>query len=201
MKNLLDRLAFLTGETVLGTLIAVLSVLIALSSYNSAIAGSEQTKHNMLSSQAMTEASSDYLTANQMIVYDYTMYDGWFTAEDDEKAEYYQFNFSDELQAAIAADENNPFSEAYYDAMYAEPNKLFDEAYDLFVLAEEFSTRGDLMQLTALLAALGLAFAAWASLVAREGNMRLLFSLMAIIMLVVSIISYLMVPVVVGIPL
>lgn len=201
MKNLLDRLAFLTNEIVLGTLIAVLSILIALASYNSAIAGSEQTKHNMLSSQATTDASSEYLTANQMIVYDYTMYDGWYTAEDEEKAEYYQFNFSDELQAAIAADDNDPFSPAYYEAMYAEPNKLFDEAYDLFILAEQFSSRGDAMQLVALFAALGLAFAAWGSLVAREGNMRLLFSLMAIIMLVVSIIRYLMIPVVVGISL
>jgi len=201
MKNLLDRISFLTGETVLGTLIAILSVLVALASFNSAIAGSEQTKHNMLSSQATTDASSEYLTANQMIVYDYTMYDGWFTADDDEKAEYYEFNFSDELRAAIVADENNPFSEAYYEAMYAEPNKLFDEAYDLFILAEKFSTRGDLMQLVALLAALGLAFAAWASLLPRESKIRLLFSLMAIIMLAVSIIRYLQVPVVVGITL
>lgn len=201
MKNLLDRLSFLTGETVLGTLIAVLSVLVALASFNSAIAGSEQTKHNMLSSQATTDASSEYLTANQMIVYDYTMYDGWYTADDDEKAEYYQFNFSDELQAAIAADENNPFSEAYYEAMYAEPNRMFDEAYDLFILAEQFSSRGDAMQLVALLAALGLAFAAWASLLPRESNIRLLFSLMAIIMLAISIYRYLLIPTVIGISL
>lgn len=201
MKNLFERLFFLTGENVLGTLIAVLSVLIALSSYNSAIAGSEQTKHNMLSSQATTDASSEYLTANQMIVYDYTMYDGWYTTADEEKAEYYEFNFSDELKAAIAADENDPFSAAYYDAMYAEPNKMFDEAYDLFILAEQFSSRGDAMQLVAMLAALGLAFAAWASLVAREGNMRLLFSVLSIIMLVVSVVRYLLIPTVVGISL
>jgi hypothetical protein len=45
-----------------------------------------------------------------------------------------------------------------------------------------------------LIMALGLAFAAWASLLSSESNMRLFFSALAVIMLVFGLISYLGVP-------
>lgn len=47
-----------------------------------------------------------------------------------------------------------------------------------------------------LIMALGLAFAAWASLGKEESNMRSLFSLLAVITLVIGVGYYLLVPVV-----
>ena len=47
-----------------------------------------------------------------------------------------------------------------------------------------------------LIMALGLAFAAWASLLKEESNMRLLFSALAILTLVAGVITYMSVPVV-----
>ena len=49
-----------------------------------------------------------------------------------------------------------------------------------------------------LIMALGLAFAAWASLLKEESNMRLLFSAFALITLLAGIVTYLGVPVVVA---
>lgn len=196
MKSLLARLSFLSGEFVLGTLVAVLSVLAAVSGYQSSMADSDQTKYNVQGQQMLTDANAEYLSANQMIVYDYSMYDGWYTADTDEKAEYYQSSYSEELQASIAANEEDPFSEAYYTAMYAEPQGMFDESDRLFDLAENFNERGDALQLIMLVSALGLALAAWAALLKPESPVRLVFALFSIGLLAYSIVLYVSVPVV-----
>jgi hypothetical protein len=201
MKNLLDRLSFFAHEVTLGVLIAALSIIVALASYHSAIAGSEETKHNMISIQAMTDANGEYVSANQFIIYDYTLYDSYYTSDlGSDKEEYYMSSFSETLLADLDSGADL-FSEAYYDAMNAEADALFDKANDTFRIAQEFSTRGDLMQLTAMFATLGLVFAGWASLNSEDSKIRLLFGILASVLLVVSIISYLMVPAVVGITL
>ncbi len=192
-----DRLRILASELILGTLIALLSVLTALSGYQSSMADSDQTKYNVQGQQMLTDANAEYLTANQLIVYDYTLYDGYYTADTQEKSDYYEENFSDELQAAIGADAEDPFSDAYYDAVYLDANDLFDQADDLFQLAEDFNERGDALQLVMLFMALGLAFSAWASLLKEESNLRILFAIFSIAMLVLGLVLYFGVPTVV----
>jgi len=198
MQNIQARLKVLSSEFILGSLVAILSVFAAFSGYQSSMADSDQIKFNVQGQQMLTDANAEYLTANQMIVYDYTMYDGWYTTEDDEKAEYYQFNFSQELQSAIDINPEEPFGDAYYEAMYVEPQSMFDEADRLFQLAEEYNERGDALQLILLVSALGLAFAAWASLHKEDSLVRLVFAILSIIVLIYSIILYLAVPVVVS---
>lgn len=192
-KNILQ---LVSSEVVLGSLVAILSVLTAVAGYQSSMADSEQTKYNVQGQQMLTDANAEYLTANQMIVYDYSMYDGWYTADTDEKAEYYQDSFSEELQTSITDNEEDPFSDAYYEAMYAEPNDMFDESDSLYDLAEEFNERGDGLQLIMLISAMGLAFAAWASLLKDESKVRVVFAILSIVMLIYSIVLYLGVPVV-----
>jgi hypothetical protein len=193
----MSRLNFLGKELVLGILIVVLSIFTAVSSYQSSMSDSEQTKYNVLGQKELTDANAEYLTANQMIVYDFTMYDGWFTAESEDKEEYYQTNFSDELLASMASGEENAFNDAYYEAMYAEPNGMFAQADVYYGIAEEFNNRGDKLQLVMLIMALGLAFVAWASLLKEESNMRILFSGLSILMLIYGLFTYLTVPTVV----
>jgi len=43
------------------------------------------------------------------IVYDFSMYDGWYTADTEDKEVYYQESYSQELQDAIAANPEDPF--------------------------------------------------------------------------------------------
>lgn len=190
------RLKILSSELVLGTLVAILSILTAVSGYQTSMADGDQTKYNVQGQQKLTDANAEYLTANQMIVYDYSLFDGYYTAEDEERSEYYRSSFSPELQASIEANPDDPFSDAYYEAMYQEPSAIFEEADALFKKAEEFDQRGGALQLVMLVSALGLAFAAWASLLKEDSPVRLIFAIFAIGLFIYSIFLYLQVPVV-----
>jgi hypothetical protein len=198
MNGIFSKLHFLGSELILGSLIAILSVFTAVSAYQGSMSDSDQTKYNVQGQQRLTDANAEYLTANQLIVYDYQLYDGWFTTDDEEKAAYYEANYSEELQNAIAANPDDIFNETYYNAMYAEANALFDESDALFEKAEEFNARGDALQLVMLITALGLAFAAWASLLKEESKMRILFAVFSIFMFAYGLITYLGVPTIAG---
>jgi hypothetical protein len=184
-------LRFLGNEIVLGTLIALLSVFTAVASYQGSIADSKQNENEVKGMQSLNDGNAEYLSANQFIVYDFSMYDGWYTADTADKEEYYQASYSEELQNAIAADPENPFSEEYYNAMYTSANEYWTVSDESFEKAGQWDNRGDGLQAVMLVMALGLAFAAWGSLLKEESNLRLLFSALAIIMLVWGIVSYL----------
>lgn len=191
-------LRFLGNELVLGTLIALLSVFTAIASYQGSIADSKQNESEVKAVQQLNDGNAEYLSANQFIVYDYTMYDGWYTTESDDKAAYYEANYSDALQNAITANPDDPFGEAYYAEMYTEANNYWKDSDANYELASQWDNRGDGLQLVMLVMALGLAFAAWASLLKEESKMRLLFAALAVITLVIGVIAYLGVPTVVG---
>jgi type II secretory pathway pseudopilin PulG len=191
-------LRFLGSEIILGTLIALLSVLTAVASWQGSIADSKQNESEVRAMQQLNDGNAEYLSANQFIVYDYTMYDGWYTTDSEDKAAYYEASYSEELQNAIATNPDEPFSDEYYAAMYASANGYWDESDANFELAGQWDNRGDGLQLVMLVMALGLAFAAWASLLKEESNMRLLFSVFAIITLVIGVITYLNVPTVIS---
>ena len=95
--------------------------------------------------------------------------------------------------------ERNPdavWDDQYYDEMYADANAYFDESDANFAKAGEWNDRGDGLQVVLMIVALGLAFAAWASLLKEESNMRVLFALFALLTLVIGIIQYLAIPMV-----
>ena len=192
----MKALRFLSNEFFLGTLIAVLSVFTAFASWQGSIADSKQNENEILAMQKLSDGNAEYLSANQFIVYDYTMYDGWYVADTADKEEYYQSSYSEALQNSIAANPDDPVSNAYYDAMYADSYAYWDESDAAFETAGEYDNRGDGLQLVMLILALGLAFAAWASLAKEESNMRLAFAILAVAMLVLGVIFYLGVPVV-----
>lgn len=187
-------LGFLGNEFFLGTMIALLSVFTAISSYQGAMADSEQNKFEILGMQYLNDGNAEYLTSNQYISQDYSYYDNWFLNVDERPdiAEYYEFNFSPELQAAIERDPTTVWDDEYYDAMYAVPADLFDQSDINFEIGAEWDERGDQLQLVMLVMALGLAFAAWASLMSVENNMRYMFALLGLITLIGGIASYIL---------
>lgn len=190
-------LRFLGNEFFLGTLIALLSVFTAVASYQGGMADSKQNEFEIKGMKELNDGNAEYLRANQMIVYDYTMFDGWYTADTADKEEYYQASYSQELQDSIAANPDEPFSEAYYDAMYADSYAYWNDSDADFDTAGQWDERGDGLQAVGLTLALGLAFAAWGSLAKEESKMRLIFSLLGVVMLILGLISYLGVPAVV----
>lgn len=187
-------LRLLGSEIVLGTLIAVLSVFTAVASYQGALADGGQNENEILGMKNLNDGNAEYLRANQDIVYDYTMFDGWYTAESEEKAAYYEANYSEQLQNSIAANPDDPFSDAYYEAMRAEAYGYWEASDTAFEKAGAWNERGDKLQLVMMIMALGLAFAAWASLLKDESRMRLLFAVLALATLILGIIFYLGVP-------
>jgi hypothetical protein len=189
-------LRFFGNEFVLGTMIALLSVFTAVASFQGSMADSKQNESEVSGMKNLNDGNAEYLRANQFIVYDYQMFDGWYIADTPEKEEYYQSSYSQQLQDAIAADPENPFSDAYYDSMYADSYTYWDVSDASFETAGAWDNRGDGLQLVVLTMALGLAFAAWASLAKEESNMRYGFGALALVMLILALVFYLRVPVV-----
>lgn len=191
--------SFLASEVALGTLIALLSVSTAIASYQGAMADSEQNKYEILGMQNLNDGNAEYLTANQEITQDYSYYDNWYLNVDErpEIAEYYEGDFSQALQDAIARDDGI-WDETYYTDMYATASELFDESDTNFGIGSQYDEKGDQLQLVMLIMALGLALAAWGSLLNAESSMRILFSLFGLISFLAGIYVYLfMVPAVV----
>jgi len=183
---------FFGNEIFLGTMIAILSVFTAYSSYLGAMSDSEQNKYEILGMQQLNDGNAEYLRANQDITQDYNYFDNWYLNVDErpEIAEYYEFNFSEALTAAIESDPDVVWTDAYYDEMYLDAIQLWDESDINFDLASQWDERGDQLQLVMLIMALGLAFVAWASLLAAESNMRMLFSIFGTITLIAGILVF-----------
>lgn len=190
---------FFSSEIFLGTMIAVLSVCTAYVSYEGAMADSKQNEFEIQGMKDLNDGNAEYLRANQDITQDYNYFDNWYLNVDErpEIGEYYYENFSEALQAAFDRDQG-VWDEEYYDAMYAEAYAFWESSDYNFEVGSQYDERGDQLQLVMLLAALGLAFVAWASLLAAESNMRLLFSILGTIVLIAGLLVYfLMVPTVV----
>jgi hypothetical protein len=193
---------FLGNEIFLGTMIALLSIFTAVSSYQGAMADSDQNKFEILGMQKLNDGNAEYLTSNQEITQDYSYYDTWYINQETnpEIAEYFKAEFSDELNTAIErSGSENPFDEAYYASKYQIPSDLFDESDASFETGSKWDERGDQLQLVMLVMTLGLVFAAWGSLLKEESTMRLVFSFLGLLTFVAGLVIYFtMVPTVVG---
>jgi hypothetical protein len=189
-------LRFFGKEIILGSMIAILSVMTALASWQGSVADSNQNKNETLGMQNLNDGNAEYLSANQFMVYDYTLYDSWYTTEDETKAAYFEESYSDELAASIETNPDDPFNDEYYNVMYASAYDLWDESDANFEMASQYDDLGDALQLVMLFMAVALAFAAWASLLKEESNMRSLFAIASIIVFVIGLIKYLTLPMV-----
>ena len=189
-------LRVLGNEVVLGTLIAVLSVFTAVASWQGSVADGQQNEFEILGMASLNDGNAEYLRANQDITQDYNYFDNWYLnlEERPDIAEYYQSSFSQPLLDAMERDPDTVWDDLYYEDIYADANAYFDESDANFAKAGEYNERGDALQVVLMVMALGLAFAAWASLNKEESNMRLLFSAFALVTLVFGIISYIGVP-------
>jgi hypothetical protein len=195
----MKSLRFLGNEILLGTLIALLTVFTAVSSYQGALADGQQNDFEILGMKNLNDGNAEYLRSNQDITQDYNYFDNWYLNVDErpEVAEYYQSSFSQALLDAMKRDPDTVWDDQYYEEVYADANAYFNDSDASFEKAGEWNERGDRLQLVLMIMALGLAFAAWASLLKDESNMRLLFSAFAIITLVAGVITYLGVPTVI----
>jgi hypothetical protein len=181
-RNPLARV--LASEILLGTLVAILSVMTAWAAYLGALSDSAEGDANVEAQKILSLSNTEFLRANQDIVQDYTMYDGYYINldRDPELADYYEANFSDELLASLERD-SGPFDDPYYDAIYAEADSTYDEAGAKFDQAQQAGERANRFQLAGLIFAVGLALAAWASIIRAESSLRPVFSIISLVTL------------------
>jgi len=196
----MKSLRFLGNEIILGTLIALLSVFTAVASLQGSVADGKQNDFEILGMKSLNDGNAEYLRSNQDITQDYNYFDNWYLNLDErpDVAEYYQGSFSQALLDAVDRNPDAVWDDQYYEAVYADANAYFDDSDANFEIAGQWNDRGDRLQLVLMIMALGLAFAAWASLLKDEGNMRVLFALFAVMTLAIGIVTYLGVPAVIA---
>ncbi len=192
----MKSLSFLGKEIILGTLIALLSIFTTYASLQGSWADGKQNEYEVLGMKSLNDGNAEYLRSNQDITQDYNYFDNWYLNLDErpDVAEYYQGSFSQALLDAMDRDPDTVWDDQYYDDAYAEANAYFDDSDANFEIAGEWNNRGDGLQRVLSIMALGLAFAAWASLLKEESNMRVFFALFAVIALVIGVIKYLGLP-------
>jgi hypothetical protein len=196
----MKSLRFLGNEIILGTLIALLSVFTAVASLQGSVADGKQNDFEILGMKSLNDGNAEYLRSNQDITQDYNYFDNWYLNLDErpDVAEYYQGSFSQALLDATNRDPDTVWDEQYYEAVYADADAYFEDSDANFEIAAQWNDRGDQLQLVLMIMALGLAFAAWASLLKEESNMRVLFALFAVMTLAMGVITYLNVPAVIA---
>jgi len=182
---------FFSSEWVLGILVALLSVLIAAAAYQSSLFDSKESDFNVEGQKQLTESNSLYLEANQFVIYDYQMYDGWYINDGTsaELADYYMSSFSENLSASMEREEG-PFDDQYYTEMYADAESTYEVAMTGFDDANTAGNKADSLQLVVLIYAVGLALAAYGSMLGEEANLRKFFGLLSVVALIFGTIVY-----------
>jgi hypothetical protein len=193
-------LSFLGKEIILGTLIALLSIFTTYASLQGSVADGKQNEYEILGMKSLNDGNAEYLRSNQDITQDYNYFDNWYLNQDErpDVAEYYQGSFSQTLLDAMDRDPDTVWDDQYYDDAYAEANAYFDKSDTNFETAGQWNNRGDGLQVMLAIMALGLAFAAWASLLKEESNMRVLFAFFAVLAMIMGVITYLGLPTVIA---
>jgi hypothetical protein len=121
------------------------------------------------------------------------MYDGWYINDgtNDDLAEYYKTSFSENLTASMDREEG-PFDDQYYTEMYTDAESTYDVAMTAFDDANTAGNKADSLQLAVLIYAVGLALAAYGSMLAEEANLRKFFGILSVVALVFGTVVYIM---------
>ena len=182
-----DRMKWLGSNLMLGFLVTVLSVFTAVANYSTYIVSGKASVYETEGNRLLADSNTAYISASQFIIVDFSMYDSFYINSnvDSFAADYYKSLFSDALRAS--ADRDSIFDDQYYAEMYADATAKFNEAFVKFDLANAEGEREAGYQLAMLITAVGLAFAAYASLLEEANRLRRVFALMSLIMLAFSI--------------
>ncbi len=190
-KSPIARLFTGIGSTLaLGFLVSILSVLTAAANYMAYRAGNVAGDYEAEGDRLLALSNTYYLEANQNIIVDYNMYDGFYinTSVDEFNAAYYLEQFSQPLRDSISRE--SLWDQQYYEEMYAVSVATVAEAQAAFDLSNVEDQREAGFQLSMLIAAVGLAFAAYSSLLKEENRLRMVFALIAFLLLAYSALTF-----------
>ncbi len=246
---------FFRSEGLIGSLVALLSILTALIGYRASVVDSMANDHTLNGQRTLSEANREYLDAGQKVMQDFISYDNYYASSNNDATDNYYASFSDALIENLEDPERDVFDDRYFrslqesdtgmldlgqrllldtlsfDNYYASTNLeaadnyyasfsnalienledpdreiLFDEIYNeqmygfsgtcfaeadvMFEMGQEVGNIADQYQLVMFVFAIGLAMAAWASLLNENGNMRIAFVFFALASLVYGSLLY-----------
>ena len=148
--------AWITSQIVLSSLIVVLSLFTAYISYERSLASSAQLRQNTAALRELMLSTSSETMANANYQFDLSNYSDAELATDDIQKTKYEVRYSEELQNAIAKNIDEPFSDEYFQKIFAESEQHRNEAEILFAAADGYSKRGNALQQIILITTLGL---------------------------------------------
>lgn len=183
-------------DVAIPVLISLLSIMTAFAAYRAAVVDSASFDRYFEAQSALNTSNSLYIEANQNVIQDTAMYDNFRSNEftgNKRLATYYFDLFSDELMAAYERGEA-AFDDIYYEEIYKSAEDALSESDILFKKASHDSDRAVSYQLTVLIMAVGLSFAAWASLSGQDQRMRTLFASLSITSFLIGFTQMLTIP-------
>ncbi len=175
---------FFASELFLGSIVAILTILTAVAAFQASRLSVDAGRASGRSVRTLLESNAAFLSSNQQVSADYTLY-GLSLANDldDVEREYYESSFSFALQEALERTAGDPtiypFDEEYDDYQYSLSQDLFNEVFVLVDEAGEKRGQSQRFQLATFIFAIGLAFSSWASLADDGTRMRHLFAIFA----------------------
>ncbi|MCP4423733.1 MAG: hypothetical protein GY803_04490 [Chloroflexi bacterium] len=142
--------------------------------------------------ESLMAADTGILDVSQLVLLDIISYDNYYASTNLEAADNYYASFS----AALIENLDDPDREILFDDIYDEQMFGFSktcvaESDVLFELGQEVGGVADRYQLVMFIFAIGLAMAAWASLLSETGKTRIAFVFFALVMLAYGSLLYL----------
>lgn len=179
------------SELVLGSLVALLSLLTAVAAYQGGLSDSAEADANVEGQKILSNSNTEFLRSNQDIIQDYTMYDGWYINDgvNAENADYYKLNFSEALVTSMERPDG-PFDDAYYTEVYTDADASYEEAMTKYDDAQKAGDKADKYQMDLMIFGVGLALAAWASLGREESTLRPIFGILSTLLGIYGLIVF-----------
>jgi len=173
----------------LATMVTIYGILTAVVIFSASHAESLYYDNIFISQGQLSDASELALEAHIGVSHDLSLLEQMeiheLTGSDPEIAELLYGYLSAEAQASMAR--SGGIDETYGEERYFAHNVERDNAMRSFDMAAAWSQRASTYETLATVLAVGLAFAAWASLMGQRGSIRLVFTIVSALVLVVSL--------------
>jgi hypothetical protein len=182
-------------EPLLGALVAVFGIMTAWAAFTAGMYGGNSAEAYFIALRDLTSANDAYGLADRTVATDNSVISDYFINSEfgvsEETLDVLFRSLSDEADAAWTRYEEDPDAEdflddQYYEEMYGYADELSENSNVAFKIAKQWDDLGDQYEFLGLLLALGLGFAAWASLLSTENIVRYLFAVLAIGILIWS---------------
>lgn len=182
----IDRV--LQSQILLGALVAVLTIANAYVTYRSSKASLASSTLDFYAAKEMHNATIAHLDGNAQYMIDLTAYSGYRLLEgkDPKWAQQSLSHGSEHLLVGLERPEG-PFDDEYNQVRYSNSRAAVEKAQALYNQADQTGMQAERFSLASTILAVGLGATAWAGLLRERDSLRLVFSVSAVVSLVVGL--------------